>query len=294
MTLSVIIVNYNCKDDLEKCLSSLSSLPCEIIVVDNNSSDGSVDFIKNNYPQITLVQNKENFGFAKGVNCGIKKSSGDYILILNPDTEIRDNIFELLDFMKSNNKIAAVGPKLLNSDGTYQRSFYDFPTLLWAFFHFIRIIEIISKSKILKNIFHKYFLPPVLPLEVDWITGACICISRKAIEDVGLFDENFFLYFEEIDWCKRARQRGWKICYFPYVEVLHHIAKASCKVEDLSYISRYESMFYYFKKHHKFESAIVKLIAVIIFSLRLSYHLLKNNRKNVLLYKKLIKISYKR
>lgn len=289
--ISIIIVSYNCQEEIARCLSSLVSPANEIIVVDNNSKDNTTCYIKENYPEVTLIENKENLGFARGVNLGIRKASGEYLILLNPDTEIlNDGIKKLVDFASHNKNIAAIGPRLLNTDGSFQPSAYNFPTVLWAFFHLIQISKLFSKEKVEK--FFPYFSKPDKIQEVDWVTGACICIKKEALKKVGLFDENYFLYFEEIDWCKRAKENGWKIYYYPPAVIIHHLERSSSQEKELSLLSRYESMFYYFRKHHsEREEKIVRRMAQVIFYIKSKYYHLKKDKEKSTWYRKLVALS---
>ncbi len=286
--ISCIIVSYNCREELKRCLSSLTFCANEIIVVDNNSKDKTTCFIRENYPEVILIENKENFGFARGVNLGIRKASGKYLILLNPDTEILEGgIKKLVDFASCDKNIAAVGPRLLNTDGSFQPSAYNFPTPLWAFLHLTQISKLLKVGK-----FFPYFSKPNKIQEVDWVVGACICIKKEALNVVGLFDENYFLYFEEIDWCKRTKEDGWKIYYYPEAVVIHHLERSSSQEKELSLLSRYESMFYYFRKHHsKKDVKIVRHLAQVIFYIKSKYYHLKKDREKSTWYRKLVALS---
>lgn len=289
--ISIIIISYNCQEEIARCLSSIASLQNEIIVVDNNSKDKTTCDIRENYPRVILIENKENLGFARGVNLGIKKASGEYLVLLNPDTEIlNDGIKKLVEFAATNKNIAAVGPRLLNTDGSFQPSAYSFPTTLWASLHLLQISKLFSKEKVGK--FFPYFSRPDKIQEVDWVTGACICIKKEALKKVGLFDENYFLYFEEIDWCKRAKENGWKIYYYPPAVITHHLERSSSQEKELSLLSRYESMFYYFRKHYgEREEKIVRRMAQVIFYIKSKYYHLKKDKEKSTWYRKLVALS---
>lgn len=276
MKTSVIIVSYNTKEYLEKCIKSLlkrDNSDKEILVIDNASSDGTPAFVRENFPDAKLILNKENLGFAKAVNQGIKESSGKYILLLNPDTEIlSDSIKNLINFTEKHPEVAAVGPKLLNSDLSLQTSAYFFPNLIWLLFHLSRVKHIFYPNMLMRSLLSKisiHFWEYNQIREIDWITGAAILIRREAIREVGFFDENFFMYFEEIDWCKRAKEKGWKIYFTPDASIIHHLEKSSEKEGERTFLERYKSLIYYFRKHHQKKIVAVKMLLGFIFSLKI-------------------------
>lgn len=243
--LSIIIVNFNDKPYLEECLSSIEentqNLDFEILIVDNNSSDGSQEFIKQNYPNIKLITNEENVGFAKALNRGLRESKGEFFLFLNTDTVVYPNALSpLLKELKTNPGIGAIGPALLRGENAYQVSF--------------------GKSvSFASQIFQKYFLNPFYKLrlkssqkrkEVGWLSAACFMTRREILEDVDLFDENFFLYFEDIDLCYRIRKKGWNLLFLPQARVFHK-GGTSTRLDKVS--SRFEyrrSQLYFYQKHN--------------------------------------------
>lgn len=226
MELSIIILNYNTKKLLQQCLEGLKSLQLpygyEIIVVDNASKDGSVEFLLALEKQISglkVILNKKNLGYAAGNNQGIKISSGKYLLILNPDVVVHgDSIIKLCQFMETYQDAAICGPKLLNPDRSIQFSCRKFPK--WY-------TPILRRTPL--GIFAKKALRDYLMIDydhsqarpVDWLLGACLLARRQAMDKVGLMDEKFFLYFEDIDWCRRFHQSGWQVYYVPEAEMVH-------------------------------------------------------------------------
>ncbi len=195
MEISIIIVNYKAGKLLAKCLDSIREFPpkvsYEVIVIDNN---------------------KNNVGFARGVNKGIRKSEGRYILLLNPDTEVKEgSIDRLYEFAETHPDAGVVGPKLLNPDGSIQHSVFNFPTILWAFVAF----WLGDKAK------YEKYSPKEISV-VDAVMGAAFLMTPPALKKVGMLDERYFMYYEDLDYCKRVRKAGLKVYYLPTSEVMHH------------------------------------------------------------------------
>ena len=223
--LSIIIVSYNGESVLKKCLTSLDqdsdkrNLMVEIIVVDNDSSDGSVQMIEQNFPRVILIKNSNNVGFGVANNIASKKASGEYLLFLNPDTVSNCDIVEetLSFFRKHPDDKSAFGGMLIDSDGKEQRGCRrSFPTVLNAFLHFTKLTKIIKYQK-------AYDLSG-LTMEthkVECVSGACIGIPKVMYQELGGFDERFFLHFEDIDLCKRIWEAGYTLWFYPRVKVMH-------------------------------------------------------------------------
>ncbi|MBI4686408.1 MAG: glycosyltransferase family 2 protein [Nitrospirae bacterium] len=286
--LSVVIVSYNTIGLLEACIRSvLSNLPTcsEIIVVDNASTDGSSEMIKKTFSMVRLIENKENLGFGKANNQGITISRGQYILLLNSDAEIKPNAINIMiNFIGEYPTIGMIGPRLLNDDGTTQPSVSTLPNLWYVFLRMFRLKGLFPTF--LKTVALRYGLfghtvkshfqsEANKALEVDFITGACMLIRRDVIEQVGMFDENFFMYVEDVDLCKRIKESGWKIYYYPESEIVHFGGRSSggaCR--DLSFVS-YKSLYYYFRKHYgKPYELGVRLIVVIALGIRAGFNLM--------------------
>jgi GT2 family glycosyltransferase len=225
MDLSIIIPNFNTKELLKKCLKSIKK--AETIVVDNGSTDGSVEMIKKEFPEVIPIENHKNLGFAKAVNQGIKCAKGDYILVLNSDTEVKNGALKcLVDFARQHPEAGIVGARLLNPDGSIQPSIYHFPTIFRA------IKEFWFGQK---GSYEKYYVIGEDPVSVDAVTGAAMLIPRKTIEKVGLFDERYFMYFEDLDYCRRVKKAGLKVYYLPEARIIHFHGKSSISVGEKSY-----------------------------------------------------------
>ena len=246
--LSVIIVNWNTKDYLVRCLGFLFETEKrdarEVLVVDNGSDDGSGEEVNKAFPSVHLIQNEENLGFATAVNQGLPKASGKYILLLNPDTQVKNGAIEqLVSFMDAHSDVGITGAQLLNADGSKQNSIANFPTLA---------TELLNKS-VLRWLFPKKFPGKAKhyskPLEVDSVIGACMMVRRDAVEQVGLLDEDYFLFLEETDWCYRMKKAGWKIFHVPQAEVYHFQGKSAEKDKKGAKVEYYRSRYHFFKKN---------------------------------------------
>ena len=225
--VSVSIVNYNAKEYLDRCLKalykSIKKHSFEVIVVDNASDDGSADLVKIKFPTAKLIINSSNLGFIKANNIGIQNSKGRYVLCLNNDTEVLDrSIDKLVAFMDSHPDAGAAGPKLLNSDGTLQMQCRrGFPTLSNSLFYFSGLNRLFPKSKLLGGYLLTY-LDDKNMTEVDSLCGAAMIVRREVIDKVGLMDESYYMYGDDIDWCYRIKKTGWKVYYLPDAEIIHY------------------------------------------------------------------------
>lgn len=228
MDLSIIIVNYNTgklvKASVDKILKNTKNLTVprtEIIVVENASPDEPVGDLPQN---VTVIKNKENLGYSKANNQGLKIAKGRHSVLINSDTEIKKGSFkDLVDFADSTNDAGVVGAKLTLPSGEMQKSVFRFPTIWRAFQEYILKV---------KNKFSSYAPEDVQPVEVEALVGAVFLITNKAKEKVGLLDERYFMYFEDLDYCKRVREAGLKVYYLPMVEFLHHHGASGRNLAD--------------------------------------------------------------
>jgi GT2 family glycosyltransferase len=271
MDLSVIIVNWNTKDLLLQCLESLyqgaKGIEKEIFVVDNSSSDGSGTAVRKRFPEINLIENQVNLGFARANNQAISLSSGEYLLLLNPDTQVKDEAIErMLSFMDAHPEAGVVGAQLLNVDGSKQNSIANFPSLA---------TELLNKS------FLRWLFPDKFPgketdypgpVEVDSVIGACMMARRKALEQVGFLDEEYFLFLEETDWCYRMKKAGWKIYHIPQAEILHFQGKSAETKREKAKVEYYRSRYHYFRKNRgSFQSSVLFIGLIIKLSVELVF-----------------------
>jgi len=250
---SVIIVNYKVPRLLANCLKSIkkyTTVSHEVIVVDNDSQDGSVEMLQTHFPDVTTIDSDENLGFAAGNNLGLKKASGQYIFYLNPDTELKDNAIDrLCHLLNRNPDYGLVAPKLLNSDGSLQRSirpFYSF----WKSLFDNRYMPIIMAK--FPNI--AYLLPGLLPhdqpQEIEWAKGAALMVRKKILDQIGAFDERFWIYGEEMDLCYRIHEHGWNIFFDPSIEIIHHESQSIGRKNTKMEFQNDLSLFLFLDKHY--------------------------------------------
>lgn len=251
--LSVIIVNWNVRDLLRRCLQSVLANPptCrrEIIVVDNGSSDGSAEMVRTEFPQVRLIAHPDNRGFTAANNQGMAMARGRYVLLLNPDTEVVGTaLMTMTAFADAHPDVGIVGPQLLNPDGSVQSSRRRFPTLATALFE-STWLQPYAPRRLLE---HYYVLdrPDDRVQDVDWVTGAALMARREAVEQVGPLDEGFFMYSEELDWCRRFREAGWRVAYLPTARIVHYIGKSSEQVLPARHIHFQTSKVRYFRKYY--------------------------------------------
>ncbi|HSV89419.1 MAG TPA: glycosyltransferase [Bacteroidales bacterium] len=267
MDLSVIIVNYNVAYFLDQCLKSVfrsgKGIGMEVIVIDNNSVDNSVEMLRKNYPEVRLIENKKNEGFSKGCNQGIKVSRGRYILLLNPDTVVEDKTFEqVISFMNDHPEAGGLGVKMLDGHGMFlPESKRSLPTPGVAFFKIFGLSKLFPKSRIFGR-YHLGFLDSEKIHEVDVLAGAFMLLRREAIQKTGNLDEDFFMYGEDIDLSYRLVKAGYKNYYFPKTRIIHYKGE-STKKGSLNYVYLfYHAMIIFARKH--FTKQRAKLFSVII------------------------------
>ena len=250
--LSIVILNWNVRDLLERCLASIrpGGLCLETIVVDNASSDASVAMVRSKYPAAIVIANSTNRGFTGGNNQGIAASHGRYVLVLNPDTEIIDHALEtLVTYLEVHADVGALGPQLLNPDRSIQSSRRRFPTVKLAFFE-STWLQGLAPRRWLRR-FYMDDVSPDVTQEVDWLNGACTLFRRSTLDQVGVYDEqNFFMYSEELDLCRRVKAAGLKIAYLPEAKVIHYVGKSSEQVTAARHIYFQTSKVRYFRKYH--------------------------------------------
>jgi hypothetical protein len=277
-TLSIVIVSWNVRDLLRRCLDSVlrsaqsSDLLCQVIVVDSASSDGSQAMVSGVFPGVELVACETNVGFVKGNNLGVSQSNGRYILLLNPDTEVLgDALQQMVSYMETHPGLGALGPSLLDPRGAIQSSRRRFPTVATALVESTMLQPCFEKSSLLRR-YYCLDRASTEGQEVDWVVGACLLIRRETWAAVGSLDENIFMYSEELDWCRRARDKGWKVMYLPSARVVHHEAQSSNQVSGSRHLYFNSSKVYYFRKHHGplvGESIRVFLLATYVLQLGL-------------------------
>lgn len=264
--LSIIIVNWNTRALLVACLETVyqeietlrgQGIQVETLVVDNASRDDSVAVVREQFPWVTLMVNDENRGFPGANNQAIRVCQGCYVLLLNSDTEVYPGAFgTLIQFMEQTPQAGAVGARLLNTDGSLQESCYPVPTLfreLWRMFHLDRLYPFGVYEMMKWNI--------ECPRQVDVLLGACILLRREVLDTVGLMDESYFMYSEEVDLCYRVGQGGWSLHWVPTAQILHHGGQSTKQVATEMFIRLYQSKLQFMRKHYgRFAAAVYKII----------------------------------
>ena len=269
--IDLVIVNYNSSEFLHDCLASIKcsrngSRP-NVVISDNGSKD-PIEYIRKSYADITIVRNRENIGYSRAINAVLATTDAPYVVLLNPDTIVlTDHFLEAIAaFMDTHPDVGILGPGILDPDGRVQGSARSFPRFHSLFFGRRSLLtKIFPKSRLASaNILTKKS-NDTEPLEVDWISGACMVIRRRALEQVGMMDERFFMYWEDVDWCKRMWDRGWKVVYWPGVKIMHHVGGSSESRVVRSVLEFHKSAILYFNKHvRKYRSLLLPPIYAAI------------------------------
>jgi GT2 family glycosyltransferase len=282
--LSIIIVSYNGLNFLKDCLDSINnnepSVSFEITVVDNASSDGTVEAIRKGYPRIKLIENAKNEGFAAANNKAIKSSNSEYILLINSDCRVYANsIDRLLEFADSVKDMGIAGPRIVNSDGSIQFSCRKFPSFFDAGMH--SILTNIAPDNPFSRRYKLADINRDKISKVDWVSGSCMFIRRAALNDTGLMDEKYFMYVEDTDLCYQMWKKGWKVYYFPKSEILHHVG-GSTKNNALSgavtsSIRMQKSVLYFFWKNYRKTLKVLLLpFLLVLLGIRILLTFIKN------------------
>ncbi len=316
--LSIIIVNYNTRALLQDCLQSLMNTEgrdCEVIVVDNASVDGSVEMVESTFPGVVVVRNQDNAGFAKANNQGITLAKGKYLLLLNSDTVVRNGALGVMaDFLNLNPTVGAVTCKLLNTDGTIQASISNRPGPVLLFFRLLGVSRLISGDRarrwlsrtfgfFLGKTIRSYLTPYAAngsSMEIENISGACMMLRGEAIEQVGLLDESFFMYFEDMDYCVRLQDAGWKMYYLPQGEIVHLGGGSSGgRMRNYS-VHSYRALFLFYRKHFSRAMVVaVRSMVVTSSSIRWAWNWLRSKfsrrpvyRQNEMDLKQVIRVCF--
>ena len=272
--LSVVIVTWNAKQLALNCLDSLGHYrtdpSVEIIVVDNNSSDGTPGAIREGYPFVRLVQNDTNLGFAKANNIGILASSGDYVCLINSDVVVpRDCLEKMASYMDGNPTIGMLGPRMIGPDGAVGRSCMGFPTLWRAFCRTLGLDTLFPKSQLFGQLLMTHFAHD-RTADVEVLNGWFWMTRRSAIQELGLLDEQFFMYGEDIDWCKRFHTAGWRVVYFADAQAIHYGGGSSADAPVRLYVQMHRARLQYWRKHH---STVAQAAFVFTAALHLAFRI---------------------
>jgi GT2 family glycosyltransferase len=283
MDVSFIIVSWNVRELLRQCLSAVASQQSpvnsqharlatddwrlETIVVDNASIDGTVEMVRAEFLGARVIENKENLGFGHANNQALALAQGRYFFLLNPDTELRAGALRaLIDYADAHPRVGIIGPQLFYGDGTPQSSRRRFPTLATAFLESTKLQQWFPRNRWLT----RYYMLDTrdgATQEVDWINGSAMFVRRAVYEQIGGFDEAFFMYSEELDWCRRAKDAGWQIVYLPAAQVTHYEAKSSEQAVARRDIYFNTSKVRYFRKYHGARvAAVLSAFLLVMFA----------------------------
>lgn len=282
--LSIVIVNWNVRELLRRCLVSIASSDglfvgldtpgystsggwrAEVIVVDNASADESVAMLAQDFPWVQVIANRQNRGFTTANNQGLAVSRGRYVLFLNPDTELApDALSLLLRFAEEHPQVGVVGPQLRYGDGSLQSSRRRFPTLATFFLESTIVQRWWPRNQVLSR-YYALDLDNDATSQVDWLVGACMLLRRAVLEQIGGFDEGFFMYSEELDLCRRAVDAGWQVVYLPAAVVTHYEGKSSEQVVAARHIRFHSSRVRYVRKYHgRLAAAAVRSFLLLTF-----------------------------
>lgn len=268
--LSIAIVSWNTRDLLQKCLSSvfenLEGIDAEVIVVDNASKDGSARMVQKQFPQVKLIEADSNLGFTKANNLAFRVATGKYFLLLNSDTVVMPKaISRMVEFMDFYPLAGAVGCRLLNGDGTLQRSCSCFPTVMTELYDALYLSKLFPKSKRFGRYAMSHWDFNSIR-EVDFAGGSCLMLRRKTLEDIGLLDENLFMYSEETDLCYRMRMNNWKVFFIPDARVIHYGGQSSKLDINRTSVELCRSKYKFMRKHYGLGPATAYRTVVLLSS----------------------------
>jgi N-acetylglucosaminyl-diphospho-decaprenol L-rhamnosyltransferase len=288
--LSIIIVSWNVRTYLAACLESIwrcaqtypNGPKLQVIVVDSGSTDGTVEMLRESFPWVEALPQVENIGFTCGNNIGLKAATGHFFMLLNPDTEIvEDALGRMAAYLENHPDVGIVGPRTLNSDGTAQSTRRRFPTFVTALFE-STWLQSLAPRRLLDR-FYARDIGDTDTADVDWVQGSALMLRREVYEQIGGLDECYIMYSEELDWCKRARDAGWRVVYLGAATIIHHGGKSSDQAVASRHIHFQQSKLRYFRKFH---GPLVALILRIFLIGNYGYQLLFEAAKGALGYKR--------
>jgi len=255
MLLSTVIVHYRTLATLPACLRALADstadLEAETVVVDNASGDAVGALLARDFPRVRLLSNPDNFGYARAVNRGIAESHGEFVLVMNPDCTLDPGAVQaLVGHLRAHQRVAIAGPRIVNPDGSLEYSARAFPDHLAFLFNRYSLLTRLFPGNPYSR---RYLLTDwdhASVREVDWLSGACLLVRREAIRQVGAMDERFFMFNEDVDWCRRMKLAGWGVAYVPEAGAVHHVGASRKRVAARVIVERHRGMIHYFHKHH--------------------------------------------
>lgn len=282
--LSIAIVNYNNRKELKNCLTSIyqtqGPIETEVFVSDNNSTDGSQQMLSVNFPDVHLIKNSENMGLSRAMNVILKRAFGNYILFLDSDTELKPGALNgLLTFLSKTDEAGIAGPRVYNEDGTIQETARRFPNLLSGLFGRRTLIRrLFPDNPVSKKFMCIEKLDEKDPFEVDYVSAACMMMKRQVVEQLERMDEAFFVYWTDVDWCRRAKNRGHKVFCVPSAEVIHYERYQPLKKKSPKMIIDFHrgAYFYYSKHHVERRFSPLNIFSAAVLTLRTLLHLFLN------------------
>lgn len=287
MDLSVVVVTYRSRDHILATLRSLEpglqprdpmrpALQWECVVLDNDSLDGTPELVEQEAPFVRVVRTGANLGYAKAVNRGIAATTGRYVLVLNPDCEWRPGAIDaLVRYADAKPRCAIAAPRIVNTDGSLEYSARSFPSPFAFLFNRYSLLSRLwpgnpwTRRYLMSDWDHR------TPRAVDWVSGAAMLARRAAIEEVGGMDEAYFMFNEDVDWCRRMNMAGWTVEYAPEAETIHHIGASKGQVSNRVIRERHRGMLYYYRKYHRSSPVLDALVALMI-GLRMQLMVLRN------------------
>ncbi len=283
MVLSILVVTYQSRDHILACLRSIDAdrgaLAAEVLVLDNASADGTADLVRHEAPSVRVIETGGNLGYARAVNRGIAESTGGAVLVLNPDCVVRPGaLAALLGWLEAHPRCAVAAPRIVNPDGSLEWSARSYPGPLTFLFNRYSLLtrwfpgNPWSRRYLLSDWDH------ASPRSVDWVSGAAMCVRREAISAVGGMDEKFFMFNEDVDWCRRFTQAGWSVDYVPAATVEHAIGASKGRVSEKVILERHRGMIHYLRKHHP-SHPVAEWLAASLIMLRARLMLAANARK---------------
>ncbi len=256
LEISVVIVGWNASHYLDMCLESLAAAPprrsMEVFVVDNASTDDTVELIERKFPWVNLIKSPENLGFSRGNNVGIRRCQGRYVALVNPDVVVLPGCLDALaDYLDEHSKVGNVGPRVLNGDMSLQVSCRQFPTPWNNFCSATGLSSVFKGSRFFAGE-QMYFFPHDRTTTVDILVGCFSFIRRETLDAVGLLDENLFMYGDDVDWCRRCWNAGWEVVFYPGAQAIHYRGKTTAPYPVRFAVAQQRSVLYYWSKHHSY------------------------------------------
>jgi GT2 family glycosyltransferase len=269
MDLSQILVNYHSREPLLEVLASLpegaAGLQSETIVIDNSPGDGTAEALAAEFPAARIIANAENVGYARAVNQGLRATTGAFVLVMNPDCEVPPGaIRTLVDHLRAHPRAGIAGPRIVNPDGTLEYSARAFPDPFTFLFNRYSLLTRLFPGNPWSRRYLMSDWDHASVREVDWLSGACMVVRRAAIDEVGPMDEAFFMFNEDVDWCRRMQRAGWSVFYVPEAMVVHHIGASRKRTANRVILERHRGMIHYFRKHHPSNPILGAMVGALI------------------------------